>query len=242
MSILANAILDMRSIFKQSLPAQPCVLCGGMSHEGLWCEACERALPYLPPHVCLGCALPIPNGTHCGSCLSHPHRFSRCTALCAYTFPWDKLIQRLKFGADLALADALAEKLACRLDQSRLPDLIVPMPLHPNRLRERGYNQSVLLAERLAHSSGVKVAPLACRRIRDTAAQSSLKYKLRRKNMRNAFVCDVDLSGMRVALVDDVLTSGASLDALAAAVMQRGASDVEVWIVARTVRSQATVS
>lgn len=239
MSILGGGILDMRLIFRRLLPAQPCVLCGRMSHAGLWCEDCERALPYLTSQVCTSCALPIPSGTVCGSCLSHPHRFSRCTALCTYTFPWDKLIQRLKFGADLALADALALKLAERIDQTQLPDLIIAMPLHPNRLRERGYNQSILLAQRLSIACGVKLAPHACRRVRDTAAQSTLAFKHRRKNMRNAFVCDIDLSGKRVALVDDVLTSGASLDALAAAIMQRGASEVVVWVVARTVRNHA---
>ena len=239
MSILGGSILDMRSIIKRALPAQPCVLCGRMSHAGLWCEDCERALPYLPSHVCMSCALPIPSGTHCGLCLSHPHRFSRCTALCTYTFPWDKLIQRLKFGADLALADALALKLAERIVQPQLPDLIIAMPLHPNRLRERGFNQSLLLAQRLSHIRGVDFSPHACRRIRDTAAQSSLAFKHRRKNVRNAFVCDIDLSGKKIALVDDVLTSGASLDALAAAVIKRGASEVVVWVVARTVRNHA---
>lgn len=236
MSILGHAFLDWRSIIKQLLPAQPCVLCGSMSHAGLWCEACERALPYLPAQLCRSCALPIPTGSLCGHCISHPHRFTRCSALCAYAYPWDKLIQRLKFGADLALADAFAIRLADRLEHSLCPDLIIPMPLHPNRLRERGYNQSVLLAQRLARLTGVAVAPLACRRIRDTAIQSTLPYKQRRKNMRNAFVCDVDLAGKRVALVDDVLTSGASLDALADAVLKRGAADVAAWVVARTVR------
>lgn len=237
MSILGDGILDMRSIIKRALPAQPCVLCGQMSHAGLWCEDCERALPYLHGLVCAGCALPIPSGTHCGLCLSHPHRFTRCTALCAYTFPWDKLIQQLKFGANLALADAFAIKLSERIDMSRLPDLVIAMPLHPNRLSERGYNQSVLLAHELALACGVAFSPQACRRVRDTAAQSSLAYKHRRKNMRNAFVCDIDLNGKRIALVDDVLTSGASLDALAEAVIKRGALEVEAWVVARTVRN-----
>jgi len=159
--------------------------------------------------------------------------------LCTYTFPWDKLIQRLKFGADLALADVLALKLATRIDKTQLPDLIIAMPLHPNRLRERGYNQSILLAQRLSQACGVALYPYACRRVRDTVAQSTLAFKQRRKNMRHAFVCDIDLSGKKVALIDDVLTSGASLDALADAVIQRGASEVAVWVVARTVRNHA---
>lgn len=218
------------------MPAQPCVLCASMSRHGLWCEACEQALPYLHGPLCMNCALPISSGTRCGHCLSHPPTFSACTALCPYTFPWDKLIQRLKFGNDMALADALASRLASRIASRHLPDLLIAMPLHPNRLRQRGYNQSQLLAERLAQETGIPALAQACRRVRDTAAQSTLPFKARGKNMRDAFVCDVDLKGKRVALIDDVLTSGASLNALATAVLKSGASTVEVWVVARTLR------
>ena len=227
----------MCSVFGRLALAQPCVLCGCMSRAGLWCDACERALPYLSAPLCLNCALPIPCGELCGQCLSHPPRFSRSTALYAYTFPINKLIQQLKYGDQLALADLLASKLAERIDHERLPDVIIAMPLHPNKLKQRGYNQSLLLARKLARELDIKLIVHACRRVRDTASQSSLPFKDRGKNMRNAFVCDVDLSGMKVALVDDVLTSGASMDALAAAALKRGASEVQAWVVARTLRS-----
>ena len=226
----------MRSIFERLTLAQPCVLCGCMSRAGLWCETCEQALPYLQAPQCIHCALPIPSGDWCGHCLSHPPKFSRSTALYSYTFPINKLIQQLKYGDQLALADTFASKLAQRLDRARLPDLIIAMPLHPNKLKQRGYNQSLLLARKLAQELDVKLITHACRRVRDTPSQSSLPFKERGKNMRNAFVCEVDLSGMKVALVDDVLTSGASMDALAAAALKRGASEVQVWVVARTLR------
>ena len=232
----------MRSIFGRLALAQPCVLCGHMSRAGLWCDACERALPYLNAPLCLNCALPIPSGELCGHCLSHPPKFTRSTALYAYTFPINKLIQQLKYGDQLALADTLASKLAERIDHGRLPDIVIAMPLHPNKLRRRGYNQSLLLARKLAQELDIKLITHACRRIRDTPSQSSLPFKERGKNMRNAFVCEVDLSGMKVALVDDVLTSGASMDALAAAVLKSGASEAQAWVVARTLGASQTRS
>lgn len=155
----------------------------------------------------------------------------------AYSFPINKLIQQLKYGDQLVLADTLANKLAERIDCEPRPDAIIAMPLHPNQLKQRGYNQSLLLARKLAKELNIKLLTQACRRVRDTPSQSSLPFKERGKNMRNAFVCDVDLSGMKVALVDDVLTSGASMDALAAAVLKRGASEIQVWVTARTLRN-----
>lgn len=208
-----------------------------MCREGLWCHACERALPYLTAPLCLNCALPIPSGARCGQCLSHPPKFSRCTAVYAYSFPINKLIQQLKYGDQLVLADTLANKLAERIDLERRPDVIIAMPLHPNQLKQRGYNQSLLLARKLAKELNIKLLTQACRRVRDTPSQSSLPFKQRGKNMRNAFVCDVDLSGMKVALVDDVLTSGASMDALAAAALKRGASEIQACVIARTLRN-----
>jgi len=154
-----------------------------------------------------------------------------------YVFPLDKLIHAMKYGEQLALAYAFAEKLAQRVDPANLPDCVMPMPLHPNKLRERGFNQSQLLAARTARVLDLELLPDACRRVRDTPPQSALPWKERKKNVRNAFCCDVDLTGKRVALVDDVLTTGASLGALAEAVQQRGAAEISAWVVARTLKT-----
>ncbi|MDH4286923.1 MAG: phosphoribosyltransferase family protein, partial [Gallionella sp.] len=126
--------------------------------------------------------------------------------------------------------------LALRIDKNSLPDCLIPMPLHPAKLRERGFNQSQLLAAALARRLKLELLANACQRVRDTPPQSALPWKERRKNVRNAFRCDADLSGKRVALVDDVLTTGASLNALAAAVQKRGAREIQVWVVARTLQ------
>lgn len=238
MSILNSTLLNVRLFFRQFTLDQPCVLCGSMNRHGLWCEACEHALPRLHEPLCRICAAPVPQGDLCGHCISHPPVFTRTTAVYAYTFPVNKLIQQLKYGDQLALADALSGQLAKRIDRENLPDRIVAMPLHPDKLRQRGYNQALLLARNLARELDIELLTHACHRVRNTPSQSTLPFKERGRNVRNAFVCDVDLSGKRVVLVDDVLTSGASLSALATAIRKQGASEIQTWVVARTVRKQ----
>lgn len=234
MSILRNFRLNIGAKIRRAWPAQPCVLCGTMNHAGLWCAACDNALPYLDVPHCPTCALPTPTGEVCGHCLSRPPLFTRTTAVFSYSFPLDKLVQAMKYGEQLALAHAFAAKLAMRVEQSTVPDLVIPMPLHPAKLRARGFNQSLLLAAKAARKLNLELLPHGCQRVRDTPPQSSLPWKERKKNVRNAFRCDVDLTGKRVVLVDDVLTSGASLNALAEAVQKRGASEIWTWVAART--------
>ncbi|HEX5338351.1 MAG TPA: double zinc ribbon domain-containing protein [Gallionella sp.] len=234
MSILRQIPLNICAIIRRTLPAQPCVLCGSMSHAGLWCEACDEALPYLVAPHCPVCALPTPTGEVCGHCLSRPPLFARTTAVYNYAFPLDRLIQAMKYGEQLALADAFAAKLIRRIDAGALPDCVVPMPLHPAKLRARGYNQSLLIAAKVARALDLKLLPNACRRVRDTPPQSGLPWKERRKNVRGAFRCETDLTGQRVAVIDDVLTTGASLNALADALLQQGAAEISAWVVART--------
>lgn len=234
LSILHDILLNIRSGMRLFLPAQPCVLCGSMSHDGLWCAACDHALPYLDTPHCPVCALPAPGGEVCGHCLSHPPLFTRTAAVFGYSFPLDKLIHAMKYGEQLALAHTFGKKLAHRIGRDNLPDCVIPMPLHPAKLRARGFNQSLLLAASTARELDLELLPRACRRVRDTPPQSTLPWKERKRNVRGAFECATDLSGKRVALVDDVLTTGASLDALAEAVLKRGASEVSAWVVART--------
>jgi ComF family protein len=196
--------------------------------------ACDHALPYLDMAHCPTCALPTPSGEVCGQCLGHPPLFTRTTAVFGYAFPLDKLIHAMKYGEQLALAHAFAEKLTHHIDKNHLPDCIIPMPLHPAKLRERGFNQSLLLAAKVARELDLNLLSDTCQRVRDTPPQSALPWKERKKNVRNAFRCDADLTGKHVALVDDVLTTGASMNALTEAVRKRGASEISAWVVART--------
>ena len=216
------------------MPAQPCVLCGGMSRAGLWCAACDAALPYFDAPHCPACALPTPTGEVCGHCLANPPLFTRTTAAFGYAFPLDKLIQAMKYGEQLALAHAFANKLAQRVDKSALPDFVMPMPLHSAKLRERGFNQSLLIAAVLARELNLTLLANDCQRVRNTPPQSALPWQERDKNVRNAFRCDVDLTGKRIVMVDDVMTTGASLNALAEALKRRGATEISAWVVART--------
>jgi ComF family protein len=235
LSILSSNILNIGAKIRQALPAQPCLLCGAHTRQDGWCPACNRGLPYLDRACCPVCALPTPDGAVCGHCLKRTPHFDRSVAVFAYAFPIDKLVQALKYGEQLALANALAQRLARRIEHR--PDLVLPMPLHPARLRERGFNQSLELARGIARNLGLPLCADGARRIRDTTPQSALPWKARKRNMRNAFACGVEVAGRHVAIVDDVMTSGATLDELARTLRRAGAQEISSWVVARTLRS-----
>lgn len=178
--------------------------------------------------------MPTLTGEVCGRCLRDPPRFDRTVAAFSYRFPVNQLIKALKFHEHLVLANFLADSLLPRI-VSR-PDLIIALPLHPARLRMRGFNQSQLLAARIARRLDIPLPTNGCRRVRDTPPQSSLPWQERDKNMRKAFAVtgDIDWHGQHIAIVDDVMTSGASLGAVADVLKQAGASEVSAWVVART--------
>lgn len=218
----------------QSGLPQSCLLCGGRVVGGMLCAGCEADMPRLRGERCPQCALPSPGGAICGHCLKRPPAFSRTVAVYRYAFPLDALVKHCKYGGALEVTDWFADKLGAELFRAPPPDLIVPMPLHPARLAERGFNQAAEIARRLARRLDIPWSPEGCRRVRDTPPQAGLELKARRRNLRGAFACDLDLSGRHVALVDDVMTSGASLDALAKAARRAGAAEVHTWVVART--------
>ena len=170
----------------------------------------------------------------CGECLQRPPPFDHTVAAFSYDFPIDKLIQSLKFHERLVLVNHLADSVAKRVDTK--PDWLVALPLHPTRLRERGFNQSLLLAKRISRQLGIPLLQDACERVRNTPPQSSLPWKERDKNMRQAFTCKLDgkMPGKHVAIVDDVMTTGATMGELAQALKSAGVSEVSAWVVART--------
>lgn len=231
LSILILPQQNIRSRIEQILPAQPCLLCGSASRTRIWCHACDATLPYLTTACCPACALPTPQGQLCGHCLSHPRQFDHAVAAFAYAFPVDALIQALKFHEQLVLARSFADALSPRLGTK--PDCIIPMPLHPARLRERGFNQARELARQLSMQLGIPLLDV-CRRVRDTTPQSSLPWKDRQSNLHHAFSCEQDMSGKHIALVDDVMTTGTSLNELAKSLRQAGAREISVWVIART--------
>ncbi|MFH1602704.1 MAG: ComF family protein [Pseudomonadota bacterium] len=153
-----------------------------------------------------------------------------------YTYPLDRLVRALKYGGQLALAPLFARMLHQRIGGAAGVDLITPLPLHPARLAERGFNQAAEIAKALSRLSGIAVELDLGRRVRNTTAQTDLPLQERAANMRRAFACARDLSGLRIAVVDDVMTTGATLDEFARALKQSGAARVENWVVARTPR------
>lgn len=237
MSILSHHLPDIRAKLRQWLPAQPCLLCGAMSRDGLCCAACRADLPRLPAH-CPVCALPTVQGEVCGHCLRRPPAFDHTEAAFSYAFPLDALVKALKFHEQLILVPFLADALAACVRQR--PDAVLAMPLHPARLQARGFNQSQLLATRLAQRLDLPCLHGVVERVRDTPPQSTLPWKERDKNMHHAFAVTrpAAVRGRHIALVDDVMTTGASTGELAKTLKAAGTQTVSVWVVARTLPHQ----
>ena len=217
--------------FTRTLVPQSCHLCGAQSGARPLCAPCLAELPWLPPDRCAVCAVTLATGSMCGACLDRPPRFQKVEALFAYRYPVDALIHAYKYHGRLALAQVLGELLAKQV--ARDVDLIVPAPLAPGRLAERGYNQALEIARVVSAETGIGLAPAACRKTVETPPQAGLPWKERARNVRRTFVCDVELDGERVAVVDDVLTTGATLNELARVLRKAGASAVVGWVVAR---------
>jgi ComF family protein len=217
--------------FLRALLAQDCVLCAAASGDALFCPGCERDLPALG-EACPRCAGPSPGGAICGACLRDPPSFDATVAVWRYEFPVDRLVLALKYGGRLALARAFGDALAARTADQRA-DALVPMPLAPLRLRSRGFNQAMEIARRRARDTGLRVDPGLVARIRDTPPQTGLPHDARAANVRGAFACTGAVAGMSIAIVDDVMTTGASLEELARTLKRAGAARVENWVVAR---------
>ena len=225
---------DIRSQIARSFLPQDCFLCGAASADKFLCDACARELPTIEA-ICPQCAMPSPGAHRCGDCLAHPPHFDATIAAFRYDFPVDRMVQSLKYGGRLALAAWFAAQLAQRLHTRPHPDLLIAMPLHGSRLKERGFNQSWEIARRIALILACPLDARLARRTRATAPQVELAPGERARNVRGAFSCDADLDGRTVAVVDDVMTSGATLNELARTLKRAGASRVDNWVVARAV-------
>lgn len=237
MSILPQTTLSTHS--NRAGPDWPglasCLLCGSDSQAGLICDGCSHDLPLLLGPCCPQCASPTTFGERCGHCLHHPPHFAQATALFRYEFPVDRLIHAFKYGHQLALAGWFGKRLAQAL--AGLPvDRIVAMPLHPSRLRERGFNQAAEIARWLEKPLRTVVDRNCLSRRLATSPQASLPLQARHGNVRGAFECHVDLQGQHILLVDDVMTSGATADECARVLILHGAARVDIAVVARALR------
>lgn len=214
-----------------------CLLCGRPSRRPLdLCAPCDAALPWIDS-ACRRCALPLPAPGTCGQCLQRPPPFAAGLAPCHHAAPVDGMIQRLKYSGDLAQAAPLAALIAARVRErdQPLPEALVPVPLHWRRQVARGFNQALELALPLGRALGIPVRDRLVRRVRATPHQVGLSRAERRRNLARAFVvaADSDALPRHLALVDDVITTGSTVEALAGCLQRAGVERIEVWAVSR---------
>ena len=223
---------------------QNCLLCGEQADtQQPICGHCEAELPWLGGH-CQVCALPLPcQGLVCGACLKKPPSFTKVEVPWRYAFPIDSLINRFKHQAKWPMGRLLGELLSHHLQHAfdeglPRPDMLLPVPLANKRQRERGFNQAEMLCTWLGKSLSLPMEPFWLRRIIDTPAQQQLDAATRKRNLRNAFALtpECKVNGLHLALVDDVLTTGATAERLARLLIKAGASRVDVYCLARTPR------
>ncbi|QHB34361.1 DNA utilization protein GntX [Yersinia canariae] len=220
----------------------PCWLCQQPLYHpkhGICCY-CRRHFPPLPP-CCSYCGLPCGNTVlPCGRCLKQPPRWMRMIFVSDYAPPLNGLIKKLKFNGATSLAPVLARLFLLRwLDARRhgnviKPDRIISVPLHRWRCWRRGYNQTDLLARPLAHWLGCHYSNTTLRRIRATPPQQQLKAAARRQNMQGIFHCMESVRGQHIALLDDVVTTGSTVNEIAKLLWAQGIASLQVWCICRT--------
>lgn len=212
-----------------------CLLCDGPGESGLdLCDACCASLPWLQGG-CPRCGLPSLFGLPCDRCAARPSPIHRTAATFLYGWPLDGLLPRFKFQGDLCAGRLLSRLMLRRLQHAERPDAVVPIPLHRARLRKRGHNQALELARPIAQALDLPLRDDLLRRALATAAQSSLDREARAGNMVEAFIAVAGRRGVprHVALVDDVMTTGATLEAAAHALRALGVQRVDAWVCAR---------
>ena len=227
---LSNFIGDF---FNYIAPHQ-CLLCSGTSLHAL-CKPCEQSLaPWIASDSCPCCGHVNTQGHFCGACLQAKPAFDHTQAAFLYIAPMAALIQAAKFARQWSILPPLGKYLAACITNQEEIDRIIPLPLHRTRLIERGFNQALELARPVAAAHRIPLEIGRLQRVKNTEHQARLSANARWQNMRGAFEYKGDLTGKRVALVDDVMTSGASLNAAAKALKAAGAINVQVWVLART--------
>jgi len=247
-----------RKHFVNTCLPQCCVLCRQAALEGLAiCSTCHLLLLKQSLNnfsQCLRCALPLGGGDrlkhaalHCPRCISAAPDFSRCIAALSYDRLSGLIINRFKHKELLAarsiicslMIDAINQRQALNTGSKGVNklniDMVIPVPLHPKRLRQRGFNQALEIAKPIARHFKLPIAPNACQRNKYANAQQTLNSRQRAKNLDNAFsVCANQIAGRRIAIVDDVVTTTHTARSLSKLLMQAGAVDCEVWCFART--------
>ncbi len=237
-------MVDIRLFINQILPIT-CLLCHSrlqpdeLEHSMPFCRYCWSRLPWLGPH-CQRCASPMTANDDlvCGHCQQHPPPWNQAHALFKYQLPINMLIQQFKYQQRLSTGIKLGQLWSAEVGRLALldgADMVVPVPLHWRRQWRRGYNQVMELL-RLA-ASGPAIQPQCLQRIRHTHSQTGMKRNARTRNMRHAFQCQTNtVNNKRILLMDDVMTTGATLQAATLCLLDAGASQVDVMVLARSIQ------
>ena len=208
-----------------------CLLCSAQSRR-LWCAACDRDL-VRNEYACRICAARLGRAGVCGRCLAKKPLFRRTVTAFSYAYPLKFVIRAFKYNNHPEYAATFAAIMAERLAREEMPEVIVPVPLYKKRQQARGYNQSGLLARRLARLLGVRSEQSLCYRAIDTLPQSTLPIETRKKNIKGAFRLNTRHPPRRLAIVDDVVTTGATVSELALTFKRAGSEIIDVWTIAR---------
>lgn len=237
---LTNSLLPGSCNFCQSpLPLSSSALC----------DLCIADLPHITTH-CRRCSVPLASAELCGNCQKKPPAFRRCISSFDYQAPVDSIILRLKTDPYVAeinqLSSLLARRIAVTYHEAQLPcpRTLIPLPLHWLKMTRRSFNQSYIIAKLVAnhlrrqHRIDVELRTDICKRIAHGQAQHQLSAKQRRAGIRNAFAAatptKLDLQGLAIAVIDDVVTTGATANSVATALLKAGAAHVDIWSLART--------
>lgn len=231
-----NQKLNPSTILHTLFP-QKCILCAVATNSmKSLCQDCISNLPLAPSVSCPQCGITT-TGEVCGRCLKNPPHFDSTLALFTYAFPVDAILQHYKYNNALYLGELFGTLLSESIFNTAC-DVIMPMPLHSKRLQDRGFNQSLEVAKILAKQLDIPLDQTSCTRIKDTAPQASLPLGDRLKNMRNAFDIKPNqlphqIKGKHIVIIDDVMTTGSSLNELAKTLKAAGAKRVDCWVIAR---------
>ncbi|HET8710286.1 MAG TPA: ComF family protein [Spongiibacteraceae bacterium] len=211
-----------------------CVFCGTTSPDDI-CVGCAAELPYIE-NCCQQCGIPMSHDSLCGDCLIAPPQFARCLAPLRYEVPISHLVGSFKYRGNFNHGRILSQLLIERLRQESTitVDALIPVPLHWRRRWSRGFNQSEIVADELSRAFGLQVQTRWLRRIRGGTPQQRLDADARQKNLRDAFACSHEIEGRHLAVIDDVVTTGATANAIARILRESGAASVQIWALART--------
>lgn len=215
-------------------PLRHCTLCGASSADDL-CAGCIAELPHID-YGCRQCGVPLQHDGLCGDCLIAPPSFSRCIAPLRYEPPISHLVGSFKYQSHFNHGRVLSQLLIERLQREDIASIaaLIPVPLHWRRRWQRGFNQSEIIADELSRALQLPMQTRWLRKTRGGTPQQHLDAEARQRNLRDAFACNRDVTGMHLAVIDDVVTTGATANAIARILRNRGAASVQIWALART--------